>query len=119
MACRSAGTVGASFNNIISYTDAIAVSDFFHTNLEQNGFTNSGTVYINLDAFWNNLNGFQLQSFVNHCHALGQKAGIYFGPFVWFGSTNAATNYLCRRVNQYLPLQRSFAARLQWKCRIR
>ena len=76
----------------LSYTDAIAVSDFFHTNLEQNGFVNQGTVYINLDAFWNNLNSFQLQSFVNHCHALGQKAGIYFGPFVWFGSTNAATN---------------------------
>ncbi len=52
-------------------------SDFFHTNLEQNGFVNQGTVYINLDAFWNNLNSFQLQSFVNHCHALGQKAGIY------------------------------------------
>ncbi|HEV2434939.1 MAG TPA: hypothetical protein VG077_02980 [Verrucomicrobiae bacterium] len=76
----------------LSYTDAIAVSDFFHTNLEANGFVNQGTVYINLDAFWNNLNSFQLQSFVNHCHALGQKAGIYFGPFVWFGSTNNATN---------------------------
>ena len=78
----------------INYTDAIAVSDFFHTNLEVNSFVNQGTVYINLDAFWNNLNSFQLQSFVNHCHALGQKAGIYFGPFVWFGSTNAATNTL-------------------------
>ena len=76
----------------INYTDAIAVSDFFHTNLEVNGFLNRGMVYINLDAFWNNLNSFQLQSFVNHCHALGQKAGIYFGPFVWFGSTNTATN---------------------------
>lgn len=76
----------------INYTDAIAVSDFFHTNLEVNGFTNQGTVYINLDAFWNNLNSFQLQSFVNHCHALGQKAGIYFGPFVWFGSITNATN---------------------------
>ncbi len=76
----------------INYTDAIAVSDFFHTNLENNGFINQGTAYINLDAFWNNLNSFQLQSFVNHCHALGQKAGIYFGPFVWFGSVTNATN---------------------------
>jgi hypothetical protein len=76
----------------INYNDAIAVSDFFHTNLESNNFINNGTVYINLDAFWNNLNGFQLQSFVNHCHALGQKAGIYFGPFVWFGSVTNATN---------------------------
>jgi len=76
----------------VNYNDAIAVSDFLHTNLEPNGFTNQGTVYINLDAFWNNLNAFQLQSFVNHCHALGQKAGIYFGPFVWFGSVTNATN---------------------------
>jgi hypothetical protein len=76
----------------INYDDAIAVSDFFHTNLEGNNFINNGTVYINLDAFWNNLNSFQLQSFVNHCHALGQKAGIYFGPFVWFGSVTNATN---------------------------
>ncbi|HKW30863.1 MAG TPA: hypothetical protein VJT54_16135 [Verrucomicrobiae bacterium] len=86
----------------IDYTDAIAVSDFFHTNLEQNGFVNRGTVYINLDAFWNNLNSFQLQSFVNHCHALGQKAGIYFGPFVWFGSVNDSTNtFVEGSTNQY------------------
>lgn len=86
----------------INYTNAIAVSDFFHTNLEQNGFVNQGTVYINLDAFWNNLNSFQLQSFVNHCHALGQKAGIYFGPFVWFGSVANATNtFVEGSANQY------------------
>ena len=70
----------------INYTDAIAVSDFFHTNLQVGRISqNSGTVYINLDSYWNNLTSFQLQSFVNHCHADGQKAGIYFGPFVWFG----------------------------------
>ena len=77
----------------INYNDAISVSDFFHTNLEPHGFTNSqGTVYINLDSYWRNLNNFELSSFVSHCHALGQKAGIYFGPFVWFGSANNATN---------------------------
>jgi Alpha galactosidase C-terminal beta sandwich domain len=87
----------------INYADAIAVSDFFHTNLEPQGFTNSqGTVYINLDSFWNNLSSFELQSFVNHCHAYGQKAGIYFGPFVWFGSANNATNtYVDGTTNTY------------------
>ena len=87
----------------INYADTIAVSDFYHTNLEPQGFTNSqGTVYINLDSFWNNLNSFQLQSFVNHCHALGQKVGIYFGPFVWFGSANNATNsYVDGTTNTY------------------
>jgi hypothetical protein len=87
----------------ISYTDAIAVSDYFFVNLINHNFSNQGTVYINLDAFWNNnFNSAQLQSFVNHCHAHGEKAGIYWGPFVWFGAaTNAAstvvegaTNYL-------------------------
>ncbi|MGC9940498.1 MAG: carbohydrate-binding protein [Verrucomicrobiota bacterium] len=77
----------------INYADAIAVSDFYHTNLETKGFTNSqGLVYINLDSYWNNLDSFELQSFVNHCHARGQRAGIYWGPFVWFGSAADATN---------------------------
>ena len=87
----------------INYNDAISASDFFHTNLEPQGFTNAqGTVYINLDSYWNNLNSFELQSFVNHCHALGQKAGIYFGPFVWFGSaTNATNTYVDGTTNTY------------------
>ena len=87
----------------INYNDAIAVSDFFHTNLEPQGFTNAqGTVYINLDSYWNNLNDFELQSFVSHCHALGQKAGIYFGPFVWWGSaTNATNTYVDGTTNTY------------------
>jgi hypothetical protein len=77
----------------INYADAMAVSDFFHTNLEPRGFTNSqGTAYINLDSYWNNLDSFELQSFVNRCHAYGQKAGIYWGPFVWFGAAADATN---------------------------
>ena len=87
----------------INYTDAIAVSDYFFVNLMNHNFANNGTVYINLDAFWNNnFTVAQLQSFVTHCHAHGEKAGIYWGPFVWFGAaTNAArtvvegsTNYL-------------------------
>ena len=87
----------------INYADATAVSDFFHTNLEPGGFSNQGTVYINLDSYWNNLNNFQLQSFVNHCHADGQKAGIYFTPFTWFGSASSATNvYVEGTTNTYL-----------------
>lgn len=87
----------------INYTDSATVSDFFHTNLEPAGFSNQGTVYINLDAFWNNLNNFQLQSFVNHCHADGQKAGIYFAPFAYFGTvTNATNQYVEGTTNAWL-----------------
>ncbi|MDB6112292.1 MAG: hypothetical protein JWR69_4042 [Pedosphaera sp.] len=85
---NSWGVIQASIN----YTDAIAVSDYFYANLEGNNFVNHGTVYINLDSFWDNMNGSQLQSFVNHCHTYGQKAGIYLGPFAWFGSAAGATN---------------------------
>jgi hypothetical protein len=79
----------------ISYADAVAVSDYFYTQLMGNHFADNGTVYINLDSFWNNnFTTAQLQSFVVHCHAHGQKAGIYWGPFVFFGSLTLATNTL-------------------------
>lgn len=86
-----------NYQNHISYASAIAVSDSIHTNLQRFGFTNSGTVYVNLDSYWDNLwtdyGGTQLQSFVAHCHANGQKAGIYFTPFAFWGSATDATNY--------------------------
>ena len=78
----------------INYTDAIAVSDYFYVNLIGHNFVNHGTVYINLDSYWDNMSNEQLQSFAGHCHAHGEKAGIYFGPFVWFGSANDSTNWV-------------------------
>jgi alpha-galactosidase len=75
----------------ISYSAAIAVSDSIHTNLQACGFTNNGTVYVNLDSFWSNLGSSQLQDFVNHCHANGQKAGIYWTPFVYWGTLTQST----------------------------
>src|SRR5277367_4619620 len=78
----------------ITYADAVAVSDYFYVNLMNHNFANHGTVYINLDSYWDNMSSAQLQSFASHCHAHGEKAGIYFGPFVWFGSANDATNWV-------------------------
>ena len=68
----------------ISYDKAIAVSDFIH-NLQWNDFHNQGTVYVNLDSFWDNMTDAQLAQFVAHCHANGQKAGIYWSPFADWG----------------------------------
>ena len=82
-----------NYQGNISYANALAVSDSIHTNLQQNGFTNNGTVYVNLDSYWNNLSDSQLQNFTAHCHANGQKAGVYWGPFVFWGNANDATNY--------------------------
>jgi autotransporter-associated beta strand protein len=86
----------------INYTNAIAVSDYFSVHLMGNNFANNGTVYINLDAFWNdNISAAQLKSFATHCHAHGEKAGIYFGPFVFFGSLTNATNWLVNGTTNY------------------
>ncbi len=86
-----------NYQSNISYNAAVAVSDSIHTNLQQFGFTNGGTVYVNLDSYWNNLwtdwSGTNLQDFVAHCHANGQKAGVYFTPFAFWGNANDATNY--------------------------
>ncbi len=76
----------------ISYNDAITASDFIHANLQNSNFSNNGEVYINLDSYWDNLNASQLSGFVTHCHANGQKAGIYWTPFVWWGAATNATN---------------------------
>jgi autotransporter-associated beta strand protein len=86
----------------INYTDAIAVSDYFYVHLMGNNFNDNGTVYINLDSYWSNLSNSQLQSFVSHCHAHGQKAGIYFGPFVYFGTAvQGTTNLITGSSNYY------------------
>ena len=86
----------------INYADAIAVSDFFRTNLEPRGFTNNqGTVYINLDSYYSNLSDFELQSFVNHCHAGGQKAGVYWTPFVYWGTAAQGSNSLMTGSSTY------------------
>jgi Alpha galactosidase C-terminal beta sandwich domain len=69
----------------VSYAAAVAVSDALHTTLEPAGFENDGTVYVNLDSYWDNLSTAQLTAFVAHCHANGQKAGIYWAPFVDWG----------------------------------
>jgi hypothetical protein len=77
----------------INYADATNASAFVKNNLQGGNFNNNGTVYINLDSYWDNLSDSQLQAFVNYCHANGQKAGIYWAPFVWWGSSaNAASS---------------------------
>jgi hypothetical protein len=76
----------------ISYNAALTVSDFIHSNLQTNNFNNNGQVYVNLDSYWDNLNASQLSGFASHCHANGQKAGIYWAPFVWWGAVTNATN---------------------------
>jgi hypothetical protein len=86
----------------ITYSSAIAVSDSIHTNLQPYHFANNGTVYVNLDSYWDNMTDTQLLAFANHCHANGQKAGIYWSPFVWWGSSvNASNSFVEGTTNTY------------------
>ena len=76
--------------NNLSYTNATAIEDYFHNQLPN--YNNQGTVYINLDNYWNNLSETQLQDFVSHAHSQGQKAGVYWTPFIiwnWTDLTSA------------------------------
>lgn len=75
--------------NNLSYTNATAVEDYFHTQLPN--YNNNGVVYINLDNYWTNLSDSELQSFVSHAHSQGQKAGIYWTPFIIWNWTDLTT----------------------------
>ncbi|NQX58713.1 alpha-galactosidase [Paenibacillus qinlingensis] len=59
-------------------------SDFLKS-LYDGGFHHQGTVYINFDSFWTNLSQEQLQEAVRHVRDNGQKPGIYWTPFAFWG----------------------------------
>ena len=81
-----------AFTTTINHAKAIAVSDYIYNNLQPTNFNDNGTVYVNLDSYWDNLSSSELVDFVNHCHANGQKAGIYWSPWVWWGSPANLSN---------------------------
>jgi hypothetical protein len=80
-----------AFQTTINYNAAITVADFIKSNLQLNNFSNN-SVYVNLDSYWSNLSSSQLTAFAAHCHANGQKAGIYWSPWVWWGSPTNLSN---------------------------
>jgi alpha-galactosidase len=77
----------------VSYSNAMAASAFIKSHLQTNNFNCDGVVYVNLDSFWSNLSDSQLQQFANACHTNGQKAGIYWTPFVFWGTAAQGTNW--------------------------
>ncbi|MFF2090581.1 alpha-galactosidase [Paenibacillus sp. NPDC058174] len=69
----------------LNYNNAVATSNWIKNNIQNNNFSNNNTVYINLDSYWDNLSDTELTNYVNAVHANGQKAGIYWAPFVYWG----------------------------------
>ena len=82
----------------ISYDKSIAVSNFIHDSLQNNNFNDDNVVYVNLDSYWDNMTDAQLKQFVDNCKANGQKAGIYWTPFVDWGN---AENTLASPTSAY------------------
>jgi alpha-galactosidase len=82
----------SAYTNSVSFSNASAASGFIKTNLQTNSFLSHGTVYINLDSDWSNLNPSQLVQFANLCHSNGQRAGIYWTPFVYWGTAQQGTS---------------------------
>jgi hypothetical protein len=62
---------------------ALQDTSYFHTKLPS--FTNQGVSYMNLDAngSWTDV---QWQEYITTVHNQGQKAGIYWTPWVYWGS---------------------------------
>lgn len=82
----------------LSYAVATGVSDYIASTLTPNGFADAqGAAYVNLDSYWDNLSSTELASFVAHVRGHGQKAGIYWAPFVdwgkWADRTVEGTSY--------------------------
>jgi hypothetical protein len=90
-----------AYGTAVSYSNATAVSTFFKSALQTNHFQSKGVVYINLDSFWNNLSDSQLIQFANFCHTNGQKAGIYWTPFVYWGTAQQGSNSLMTGSGNY------------------
>lgn len=73
----------------VSAEKVCAVSDFLKESVQKRGFVNRGSLYVNLDSFWDNLSEARIVDTVRHIRANGQKPGIYWTPFVcWGGDLN-------------------------------
>lgn len=80
-----------AYGSNLTYQDVIDTSNYFKTHLQNNNFNNKGALYINLDSYWDNLTDTQLQNAVATIRQNGQQAGIYWGPFVYWGNNMSQT----------------------------
>ncbi|QGQ94687.1 alpha-galactosidase [Paenibacillus psychroresistens] len=69
----------------LDYAQYVHTSEFIKTQLQDNYFHNNGNVYINFDAFSDNLSKDEFFQAVNTVRKNGQKPGIYWTPFTFWG----------------------------------
>ncbi|RED61835.1 carbohydrate-binding protein [Cohnella lupini] len=75
----------AAYESRLTFQDVIDTSNFIKNSLQKQGLTNDGTTYVNMDSYWDNLSDAQLAEAVATIKRNKQKAGIYWGPFVYWG----------------------------------
>ena len=75
----------AAYAKKVDFAHVTAVADFLREHLAPS-FQNHGATVVDLDSFWTNLSPAQLRELPRRLHAAGQKAGIYWTPFAWWGS---------------------------------
>ncbi|MDR0799659.1 MAG: hypothetical protein LBN18_07875, partial [Dysgonamonadaceae bacterium] len=76
----------------LNFSKAKEVSDWIKNNLQNNSFHDKNdVVYIDLDSYWDNLQGDQLEYFTTYCQNSNQRAGIYWGPFADWGKDGNRT----------------------------
>ncbi|MEJ9216858.1 carbohydrate-binding protein [Paenibacillus glucanolyticus] len=75
-----------AYDSGLSYDKAVSVSNYFRDHIQDESFNNEGHIYINLDSYWDNMTDQQLSDLVQVIHGNGQKAGIYYSPFVYWGN---------------------------------
>lgn len=61
-------------------------AEFVQQELVSEGYQNQDTVYLNMDAGWNQISEEKLPRIVRDLHEKGMKAGIYDVPFAYFGT---------------------------------
>lgn len=82
-----------SIQDKISYTNAVATSDYIKDNFQDTWQDEDNVVYINLDSYWDNMTTEELCNFVKHCEENGQVAGIYSSPFIMWWDEEGMKNY--------------------------
>lgn len=82
-----------SIQSDISYSNAVATSDYIKNNLQDTWQNEDNVVYVNLDSYWDNMTDEELCEFVKHCEENGQVAGIYSSPFImWWDEEGMKNN---------------------------
>ena len=84
-----------SIQSDLSFSNAVATSDYIKENFQQTWQDEENIIYVNLDSYWDNMTDDELKAFVKHCEENGQVAGIYSSPFiVWWDEYGMENNYV-------------------------